>query len=139
MYIAALYKDNWGESREKSGIEPQEKKVDWAGIKTVDVPEMKLYEVEYYQDVSAYRDIYFDVWASDEEFADMGASHDFYYDDETFTEIEVGDVDYGDYGDVYDTTIEISDKDPSEFGDTFRRLENKNIIKKILNEYRKKI
>ena len=50
-------------------------------------------------------------------------------------------VGYGDYGDVYDSTIEISDKDkdPSEFGDTFRRNESKNIIKKILNEYRRKI
>ena len=50
-----------------------------------------------------------------------------------------GDIGYGDYGDVYDSTIEISDKDPSEFGDTFRRNESKNSIKKILNEYRRKI
>ena len=109
MYIAALYRDNWGQSREKSGIEPQEKKLDWADIKTVDVPEMKLYEVEYYQDVSAYRDIYFDVWGADESFADMGASHDFYYDEETFTEMEDGEVEHGDYQDIYDSEIRIKE------------------------------
>ena len=127
MYVGALYKENWQAAGEEG---------DFDNILEVDVPEMTLYAVEYYQDVTAWRDIYFDVWASDEEFADMGASHDFYYDDETFTEMEDGGVDYGDYGDVYDSEIKIKD-DTEDVGDSLR--ENRNIIKNILNEYRRKI
>ena len=69
MYIGALYKYNWPVAGEEG---------DYHSFQEVKVPEMTLYQVEYYQDVSAWRDIYFDVWGSDEEFADMGASHDFY-------------------------------------------------------------
>ena len=69
-------------------------------------------------------------------FADMGASHDFYYDEETFTEMEDGGIEHGDYGDVYDSEIRIKE-DPKDVGDSLR--ENRNIIKKILNEYRRKI
>jgi len=127
MYMGALYKYNWPAAGEEG---------DYDSLQEVIVPEMTLYQVEYYQDVSAWRDIFFDVWGSDEEFADMGASHDFYYDDETFTEIEVGDVDYGDYGEVYDSEIKIKD-DTEDVGDSLR--ENRNIIKNILNEYRRKI
>ena len=105
MYIAALYKDNWNVYRGYEGIEHESEKVDWAGIKEVVVPELKLYEVQYFQDVSAYRDIYFDVWGADEDFADIAASHDFYYDEETFTEKEEGEVEIGDYQDVYDSEI----------------------------------
>ena len=136
MYIAALYRDNWGQSREKSGIEPQEKKLDWVDIKTVDVPELKLYEVQYFQDVSAYRDIYFDVWGADEDFADLGASHDFYYNEETFTEMEEGEVEHGDFQDIYDSEIRVK-SDQKDIGDSL--MENRNIIKKILNEYRRQI
>ena len=136
MYIAALYRDNWNIARGYEGIEHESEKVDWAGIKEVNVPEMKLYEVEYYQDVSAYRDIYFDVWGADEDFADLGASHDFYYNEETFTEMEESEVEIGDYNDVYDSEIRIKDN-PEDVGDSL--MENRKIIKKILNEYRRKI
>ena len=136
MYIAALYRDNWYIERAIPGIEHESEKVDWAGFEEVEVPEMKLYEVEYFQDVSAYRDVYFDVWGSDEEFADMGASHDFYYDEETFTEMEDGGIEHGDYGDVYDSEVRIK-SDQEDIGDSL--MENRKIIKKILNEYRRQI
>ena len=134
MYIAALYKDNWYVG--PTGGEDESEKVDWAGIKEVNVPEMKLYEVQYFQDISAYRDVYFDVWGSDEEFADLGASHDFYYNEETFTEMEESEVEIGDYNDVYDSEIRIKDN-PEDVGDSL--MENRKIIKKILNEYRRQI
>jgi hypothetical protein len=134
MYIAALYKDNWYVG--PTGGEDESEKVDWAGFEEVEVPEMKLYEVQYFQDVSAYRDVYFDVWGADEEFADMGASHDFYYNEETFTEMEESEVEIGDYNDVYDSEIRIKDN-PEDVGDSL--MENRNIIKKILNEYRRQI
>ncbi len=134
MYIAALYKDNWYVG--PTGGEDESEKVDWAGFEEVEVPEMKLYEVQYFQDVSAYRDVYFDVWGSDEEFADLGASHDFYYNEETFTEMEEGEVEHGDYGDVYDSEVRIK-SNPEDVGDSLR--ENRKIIKKILNEYRRQI
>ena len=134
MYIAALYKDNWYVG--PTGGEDESEKVDWAGFEEVEVPEMKLYEVQYFQDVSAYRDVYFDVWGSDEEFADLGASHDFYYNEETFTEMEESEVEIGDYNDVYDSEIRIKDN-PEDVGDSL--MENRNIIKKILNEYRRQI
>ena len=136
MYIAALYSYNWAIGRRYEGIEHEGEKVDWAGIKEVEVPEMKLYEVEYFQDVSAYRDIYFDVWGADEDFADLGASHDFYYNEETFTEMEEGEVEHGDFQDVYDSEIRVK-SDQEDIGDSL--MENRNIIKKILNEYRRKI
>lgn len=134
MYMAALYKDNWYVG--PTGGEDESEKVDWSGIKEVNVPEMKLYEVEYFQDVSAYRDIYFDVWGANEEFADMGSSHDFYYDEETFTEMEDSHVEIGDYNDVFDSEIRIK-SNPENVGNSLR--ENRNIIKKILNEYRRQI
>jgi len=136
MYIAALYRDNWYIDRAIPGIEHESEKVDWAGFEEVEVPEMKLYEVEYFQDVSAYRDVYFDVWGSDEEFADLGASHDFYYDEETFTEMEDGGIEHGDYGDVYDSEIRVK-PDQEDIGNSL--MENRKIIKKILNEYRRQI
>ena len=136
MYIAALYSYNWSIGRRYEGIEHEGEKVDWAGIKEVEVPEMKLYEVEYFQDVSAYRDIYFDVWGADEDFADLGASHDFSYDEETFTEMEDSHVEIGDYNDVYDSEIRIK-SNPEDVSVSLR--ENRKIIKKILNEYRRKI
>ena len=142
MYIAALYRDNWYIDRTipyrgtSTGIEHESEKVDWAGFEEVEVPEMKLYEVEYFQDVSAYRDVYFDVWGSDEEFADLGASHDFYYDEETFTEKEESEIEHGDYGDVYDSEVRVK-SDQQDIGDSL--MENRKIIKKILNEYRRKI
>ena len=134
MYIAALYKDNWYVG--PTGGEDESEKVDWAGFEEVEVPEMKLYEVQYFQDISAYRDVYFDVWGSDEEFADLGASHDFYYNEETFTEMEESEVEIGDYNDVYDSEIRIKDN-PEDVGDSL--MENRKIIKKILNEYRRQI
>ena len=136
MYIAALYRDNWYIDRAIPGIEHESEKVDWAGFEEVEVPELKLYEIQYFQDVSAYRDIYFDVWGADEEFADMGASHDFYYDEETFTEKEESEVEIGDYQDVFDNEIRVK-SDQDDIGDSL--MENRNIIKKILNEYRRQI
>ena len=85
---------------------------------------------------TSYRDVYFDVWGSNEEFADMGASHDFYYDEETFTEMEDGGIEHGDYGDVYDSEIRVK-SDQEDIGDSL--MENRKIIKKILNEYRRQI
>ena len=134
MYIAALYQDNWYVG--PTGGEDESEKVDWAGFEEVEVPEMKLYEVQYFQDVSAYRDIYFDVWGADEEFADMGASHDFYYDEENFTEMEASEVEHGDFQDVFDSEIRVK-SDQEDIGDSL--MENRNIIKKILNEYRRQI
>ena len=129
MYIAALYQDNFITGQDFSDYPDP-----------VEVPLLNLYDITYHQDVTAWRDVYFTVYASNDDMADMAASHDFYEDDNIFSEeMAEGDIGYGDYGDVYDSTIEISDKDPSEFGDTFRRNESKNIIKKILNEYRRKI
>ena len=136
MYIAALYRDNWYIERAIPGIEHESEKVDWAGFEEVEVPEMKLYEVQYFQDVSAYRDIYFDVWGADEEFADMGASHDFYYDEESFTEMDGSEIEIGDYQDVFDSEIRVK-SDQEDIGDSL--MENRKIIKKILNEYRRQI
>ncbi len=136
MYIAALYRDNWYIDRAIPGIEHESEKVDWAGFEAVEVPELKLYEIQYFQDVSAYRDIYFDVWGADEEFADMASSHDFYYDEENFTEMEASEVEHGDFQDVYDSEISVK-SDQDDIGDSLR--ENRKIIKKILNEYRRKI
>ena len=129
MYIAALYQDNFITGQDFSDYPDP-----------VEVPLLNLYDITYHQDVTAWRDVYFTIYGSNDDMADMAASHDFYEDDNIFSEeMAEGDIGYGDYGDVYDSTIEISDKDPSEFGDTFRRNESKNIIKKILNEYRRKI
>ena len=136
MYIAALYRDNWYIDRAIPGIEHESEKVDWAGIEEVEVPELKLYEVQYFQDVSSYRDIYFDVWGADEDFADMASSHDFYYDEENFTEMEASEVEPGDFQDVFDSEIRVK-SDQQDIGDSL--MENRKIIKKILNEYRRKI
>ena len=137
MYLAALYQYNWYIDRAVPGIEHESEKVDWAGFEVVEVPELKLYEVQYFQDVSAYRDIYFDVWGADKEFADMASSHDFYYDEESFTEMEASEVEVGDYQDIFDSEIRVKDDPGDELGRSLR--ENRKIIKKILNEYRRKI
>ena len=50
--------------------------------------------------------------------------------------MEDGGIEHGDYGDVYDSEIKIKD-DTEDVGDSL--MENRNIIKKILSEYRRKI
>lgn len=128
MYIAALYQDNWVKSGNFDKIE-----------KPI-VPILKLYDVTYFQDVSAFRDINFMVYANSDHMADNASSYDFYIDKETFTEEMWDDpVELGDYQDVFDMNVELSKKKPSEFGRGFVRLESRNIIKKVLNEYRRKI
>ena len=136
MYVAALYVDNWNIIDAIPGIKHHSEKMDWSSIERVVVPEMKLYEVDFYQDVSASRVITFNVWGSSDDMADGASSADFYYNEETFTEMDEAEVVIGDYQDIYDVEIDIKEN-PEDIGDSLR--ENRKIIKKILNEYRRKI
>ena len=68
MYIAALYQENWITEMKILVI-----------ILTLQLfPVLNLYDITYHQDVTAWRDVYFTVYASNDDMADMAASHDFY-------------------------------------------------------------
>ena len=60
----------------------------------------------------------------------------FYYDEDNFTEMEVSAVEHGDFQDVFDSEIRVK-SDQEDIGDSL--MENRKIIKKILNEYRRQI
>tara|TARA_R110000751_G_scaffold287526_1_gene392295 strand:+ start:100 stop:687 length:588 start_codon:yes stop_codon:yes gene_type:complete len=134
MYVASLYQYNWDIVNEISST--SRNKMDWSSIEEVVVPEMKLYEVEYYQDVSAVRVISFDVWGGESDMAEGGASADFYVGKSHFSTMKVGEIEIGEDLNVYDSDINIH-WNPQHVDDSL--LENKNIIKKVLNEYRRKI
>lgn len=129
MYIGSLYKKNYVADGDFDSILPPK------------IPEMRMYNVNFYQDVSAYRDIHFNIIAGDEDMAIEGSSYDFDYRTESFSEEEWDDpIEIGDYNDVFDTEVE---EDPDSLGPLFAtpqknipniRLENRNNIKKILKE-----
>ncbi len=134
MYVASLYQYNRDIVNEISST--SRNKMDWSSVEEVVVPEMKLYEVEYYQDVSAVRVISFDVWGGSDDMAKGGASADFFVGKSHFSTMKVGEIEIGEDMDVYDSDINIH-WNPQHVDDSL--LENKNIIKKVLNEYRRKI
>jgi len=129
MYIGSLYKKNYVADGDFDSILPPK------------IPEMRMYNVSFFQDVSAYRDIHFNIIAGDEDMAIEGSSYDFDYRTESFSEEEWDDpIEIGDYNDVYNTDVE---EDPDSLGPLFAtpqknipniRLENRNNIKKILKE-----
>jgi hypothetical protein len=117
MYFYALYQNNY----ESSG--------DFSSIESVDVPKMYDYNVNYLQDVSAWRSTDHSVIAADEHNAAEAMDYDFGYGEEQVSSY-VGDyVETGDAHDVFDTEITHNQHEPIN--------ETRIIIKNILKEYKK--
>jgi hypothetical protein len=63
------------------------------------------FKVSYYRDVSAYVSQDFYLWATDDDSAHEMADAEDYTGEGLADEVEWGDVEVGDYGEVYDTEI----------------------------------
>jgi hypothetical protein len=120
MYFIGLYNENYTDIG------------DFEDIKEVVVPLMREYDVEYMQDVSAYRSLEHKVWAADEDDALDAMDWDFDYNnkpDVSLTYYVDDSVETGEYHDVFDQEVHQSNSTPLN--------ETKIIIKKILKEYGK--
>ena len=120
MYFIGLYNENYTE------------RGDFEDIEEVVVPLMREYDIEYLQDVSAYRTLEHKVWAADEDDALDAMDWDFDYNyraDGSLTYYVDDFVETGDYHDVFDQAVHQNNPTPLN--------ETKIIIKKILNEYGK--
>ena len=118
MYFIGLYNDNYTD------------RGDFEDIKEVVVPLMREYDIEYMQDVSAYRSLEHKVWAADEDDALDAMDWDFDYGSTGSLTYYVDDyVETGDYHDVFDQ--EVQQNNPTPLNET------KIIIKKILKGYGK--
>ena len=120
MYFIGLYNENYTDIG------------DFEDIKEVVVPLMREYDIEYMQDVSAYRNLEHKVWAADEDDALDAMDLDFdycYYKDKTLTYYVDDVVETGDYHDVFDQAVQ--QNNPTTLNET------KIIIKKILKDYGK--
>jgi len=120
MYFIGLYNENYTDIG------------DFEDIKEVVVPLMREYDVEYMQDVSAYRSLEHKVWAADEDDALDAMDWDFDYNnkpDVSLTYYVDDFVETGEYHDVFDQEVHQSNSPPLN--------ETKIIIKKILKEYGK--
>ena len=120
MYFIGLYNENYTSD------------VVFEDIEEVVVPLMREYDVEYMQDVSAYRSLEHKVWAADEDDALDAMDWDFdysYREDNSLTYYVDDFVETGDYHDVFDQAVHQHNPTPLN--------ETKIIIKKILKEYGK--
>ena len=120
MYFIGLYNENYTSD------------VVFEDIEEVVVPLMREYDVEYMQDVSAYRSLEHKVWAADEDDALDAMDWDFdysYKEDNSLTYYVDDFVETGDYHDVFDQAVHQYNPTPLN--------ETKIIIKKILKEYGK--
>ena len=120
MYFVGLYNENYTD------------RGDFEDIEEVVVPLMREYDIEYMQDVSAYRNLEHKVWAADEDDALDAMDWDFDYGnyyDKTLTYYVDDFVETGDYHDVFDQAVHQNNPTPLN--------ETKIIIKKILKEYGK--
>tara|TARA_Y100000401_G_C8325497_1_gene227977 strand:+ start:5675 stop:6136 length:462 start_codon:yes stop_codon:yes gene_type:complete len=120
MYFIGLYNENYTSD------------VVFEDIEEVVVPLMREYDVEYMQDVSAYRSLEHKVWAADEDDALDAMDWDFdysYKEDSSLTYYVDDFVETGDYHDVFDQAVHQYNPTPLN--------ETKIIIKKILKEYGK--
>ena len=126
MYFYALYKKN-----KKSGFEDDAlgNEVDFSKLKTVKIPKMYDYNINYLQDVSAWRSTDHNVIATDEEDAYEAMDIDFESGEEEVTSFIDDHVETGDSHDVFDVGITRNLYEPIN--------ETRIIIKNILKEYKK--
>lgn len=117
MYFYALYKMNYLESG------------DFSTIQNVVVPKMYDYNVNFLQDVSAWRSVNHNVIAANDVDAHEAMDYDFDYDQEEVSSFIDDHVETGDYHDVFDTEITHNLHEPIN--------ETRIIIKNILKEYKK--
>jgi hypothetical protein len=87
-----LYKHNWS----ANGFQQRD---------NVERETAHKFKVSYYRDVSAYVSQDFYLWATDDDSAHEMADAEDYTGEGLADEVEWGDVQVGDYGDVYDTEI----------------------------------
>ena len=119
MYFYSLYKINYL----KSG--------DFSSIENVIVPKLYDYNVNYLQDVSAWRYTTHNIIASNEQSAIEAMDYDFDNADEEVSKHVSSGVEVGDYQDVFDT--EITQNQHAPINETVK------IIKKVLREYKNEI
>lgn len=128
MYFYALYKKN-----KKSGFgdDALGNEVDFSKLKTVKIPKMYDYNVNYLQDVSAWRSTDHNVIATDEEDAYEAMDIDFgnYYGDTEVTTYIDDYIETGDAHEIFDS--QITNNLEKSINET------RNIIKNILKEYKK--
>ena len=119
MYFYSLYKENYLESG------------DFSGVEEVLVPKMYDYNVNYLQDVSAWRSIDHNVIAANEQSAIEAMDFDFDKEDVEVSRYIGDHTEIGDYQDVFDT--EITQNQHAPINETVK------IIKKVLKEYKNEI
>ena len=125
MYFYALYKNNIREFGDDAlGYE-----VDFSKLKTVNIPKMYDYNVNFIQDVSAWRNIDHNVIAADDGDAHEAMDYDFGYGEEEVSSFINDYVETGDSHDVFDSEITHNLHEPIN--------ETRIIIKNILKEYKK--
>ena len=117
MYFYSLYKMNYLESG------------DFSSIENVEIPKMYDYNVNFLQDVSAWRSIDHNVIAANDEDAHEAMDYDFDYGEEEVSSYIDDHVANGDYHDVFDSEITHNLHEPIN--------ETRIIIKNILKEYKK--
>lgn len=117
MYFYALYKMNYLESG------------DFSTIQNVVVPKMYDYNVNFLQDVSAWKSTDHNVIAANDEDAHEAMDYDFDYGKEEVSSFIDDYVQTGDSHDVFDTEITHNLHEPIN--------ETRIIIKNILKEYKK--
>ena len=117
MYFYALFKMNYL----KSG--------DFNNIQNVEIPKMYDYNVNFLQDVSAWRSTDHNVIASDDFDAHEAMDYDFEYGAEEVSSFIDDEVETGDSHDVFDTEVTHNLHEPIN--------ETRIIIKNILKEYKK--
>jgi hypothetical protein len=117
MYFYALYKMNYLESG------------DFSSIENVKIPKMYDYNVNFIQDVSAWRSVDHNVIAANDVDAHEAMDYDFDYDQEEVSSFIDDYVETGDYHDVFDSEITHNLHEPIN--------ETRIIIKNILKEYKK--
>lgn len=117
MYFYALYKMNYLESG------------DFSTIQNVVVPKMYDYNVNFLQDVSAWKSTDHNVIAANDEDAHEAMDYDFDYGEEEVSSFIDDYVETGDSHDVFDTEITHNLHEPIN--------ETRIIIKNILKEYKK--
>jgi len=117
MYFYSLYKMNYLESG------------DFSSIENVEIPKMYDYNVNFLQDVSAWRSIDHNVIAANDEDAHEAMDYDFDYGEEEVSSFINDYVETGDSHDVFDSEITHNLHEPIN--------ETRIIIKNILKEYKK--
>ena len=117
MYFYALYKMNYLESG------------DFSSIENVKIPKMYDYNVNFIQDVSAWKSTDHNVIAANDEDAHEAMDYDFDYGEEEVSSFIDDYVETCDSHDVFDSEITHNLHEPIN--------ETRIIIKNILKEYKK--